>query len=179
MISTIQKKAVVVNGLSCSYLHAGNGKPLIFLHGWAQSSTTWKGVLSSLQNEYSVYAIDLPGFGQSETPPHAWTVEEYADFVHAFILALSLDHIALLGHSFGARIAASYASRFPVRKLILYATGGAARHSLFRGLNILLVRLLRPFAPNVLYRAHALLLTPSGYANTPKIETAQSKVMLD
>lgn len=174
-----QQKTITIQNLTCAYRYEGDGPVLILLHGWAQSSATWDNVAPILQKEYAIYALDLPGFGQSEAPSRAWTIEEYADFVQAFVRSLSLTPHAVIGHSFGARIAASYAVKYKTRRLILCAMADSAAFSPFRFINILLIRLLRRVMPLALYRGHRYLFTPSGFADVSALGAKRAKTMLD
>lgn len=168
---------ITIDGMSCSYTHTGAGKPLIFLHGWAQSLETWNGLIGDFA-EYAVYAPDMPGFGESDAPSRAWAIANYADWVHEFIEKLGLEGIVVIGHSFGARVAVEYAKQYPLQKLVIIATGGSPRHSWFRALNKLLVTIFRPFTPTLLYRVHAHMLTPRGYAQSNVIERSRALAML-
>jgi pimeloyl-ACP methyl ester carboxylesterase len=58
-------------------------------------------------------ALDLPGFGDSEEPPSAWSVDDYADFVLDFLAERGIRSVTLIGHSFGGRISIKLAARGP------------------------------------------------------------------
>ena len=75
------------------------------LHGWATSLDDFGEVIKELQN-YDVTALDLPGFGASETPEGDWGLKEYAKFVASFCKKVGLNDLyGLVGHSNGAAIA--------------------------------------------------------------------------
>lgn len=78
---------------------------MLFLHGWQDSSRTFDALTSHLSQKWRIIRIDLPGFGQTEMPPIAWSIDDYARFVAAFIGKLNLCVAVLVGHSFGGRIA--------------------------------------------------------------------------
>lgn len=115
-----------LNGLDTYYQDEGQGEPVVLLHGWGVSSQSLARVASSLATAYRVLSIDLPGFGWSRAPANAWGAVQYADHVRALLDALGLDRVALLGHSFGGRIAIVLAVQHPVRvaRLILVASAG-------------------------------------------------------
>ena len=48
------------------YVTGGTGAPLILLHGWPQSWYEWRGIMPELAKKYTVYAVDLPGLGDSD-----------------------------------------------------------------------------------------------------------------
>jgi pimeloyl-ACP methyl ester carboxylesterase len=74
--------------------------------------------------DYAVYTLDLPGHGRSD-PPGRDNVTAYADDVAAFITALKLENIVIVGHSMGGAIAQTMALRHPdkVAGIILVGTG--------------------------------------------------------
>lgn len=88
-----------------NYFQQGEGDTtLLFLHGWCIDGTYWMNQLESFSKSYSVIAIDLPGFGQSKAKRTQWTVEEYAQDVTAFIDAMNLQHVVIVGHSMAGEI---------------------------------------------------------------------------
>ncbi len=94
--------------------------PLILIHG---AGATHFDFPSSLQMLHAI-APDLPGHGQSD-PPSFRRVEEYAAAMHAFLDALDLPEVYLMGHSMGGAIAQMLALTMPERVcgLVLLATG--------------------------------------------------------
>jgi pimeloyl-ACP methyl ester carboxylesterase len=98
--ATIRDKQVEIN-----YLQQGQGDTtLLFLHGWCIDGTYWKNQVEYFSKNYSVYAIDLPGFGKSKADRTNWTVEEYANDVTAFIDAMNLKNVVIIGHSMAGEI---------------------------------------------------------------------------
>jgi pimeloyl-ACP methyl ester carboxylesterase len=97
---TIRDKQVEIN-----YFQQGQGNTtVLFLHGWCIDGTYWENQVEYFSKNYSVYAIDLPGFGKSKAERIHWTVEEYANDVTAFIEALNLKNVVLIGHSMAGEI---------------------------------------------------------------------------
>ncbi|MFP3040961.1 alpha/beta hydrolase [Treponema primitia] len=117
-----------VNGIEVNYFSAGQGEAVLFLHGWGSDFLSFKYFLDSLSAYYRVFALDLPGFGQSAEPPAAWSVDDYADFVLTFMGELKIDRVILIGHSFGGRISIKLAARknLPVSidKIVLVDSAG-------------------------------------------------------
>ena len=64
-----EDKFIEVNGNTIHYLKQGKGKPLILVHGFAGSTYTWRHLIPLLTDNYTVYAIDVLGFGLSDKPP--------------------------------------------------------------------------------------------------------------
>ncbi len=167
-----------MKGLSCSYLSVGTGANLVLLHGWGQSAQTWTNILPELSKKYTVYALDLPGFGMSEAPHAAWDIEMYADFVNDFVTQLGLQNIILLGHSFGGRVAYDYVTRYSVDRLILYSASDTARTTSFRRIALAVSSMLALIAPQTLWRLHASLLKPRTYSNIVNLSRADVQTML-
>lgn len=108
----------------------GSGYPMIVLHGWGSSVERWADVQRLLaRSGCATYAIDLPGFGGSDAPPKAWSVDDYATLVREFVDHQGLSHFALVGHSFGGRIAIKLAQIETGGIDLLILTGSAGlRH---------------------------------------------------
>lgn len=98
-----------------SYLRAGQGRPLLLVHGFGASARLWAGTLAALADLRTIYAIDLPGFGASPPRPAAPTLAALADEVLGLADALGLQEFDLAGHSLGAAVAALVAGRQPGR----------------------------------------------------------------
>lgn len=79
-------------------------KSIIILPGWGNTRNTFNYMISFLQNFFTVYVVDYPGFGNSPIPSHDLTIYEYSNLIHEWILSLKLDDPILIGHSFGGRI---------------------------------------------------------------------------
>ncbi len=108
-----------------AYRAAGHGPPLILLHGWAASSRYWLITLADLSADFRVYALDLPGFGDSPALSEAGTVVRQAQVVLEFADALGLTTFDINGHSYGAAVAVVLAASQPqrVRRLVITSLG--------------------------------------------------------
>lgn len=118
---------VVVNGLMANYQKIGSGKPLILLHGWGDSANTFSKLVDILQENYEIYALDLPGFGASQPPKEAWGLADYANFARCWINKIGIhQQYYLLGHSFGGAVATVGVaqSMLKPKKLVLLAASG-------------------------------------------------------
>lgn len=100
-----------IKKLNINYFCNGQNQPLIFLHGWGQSSDSFKPLITYYQQKYCVYAIDLPGFGKSDEPDYPYDIYDYFDIVCDFIEQLNIKNPIIIGHSFGGRIALLYGAR--------------------------------------------------------------------
>lgn len=117
---------IIVNNLATEYRDEGEGKVILLLHGWWDTLKTFDLITSSLINEYRVIRLDLPGFGGTEKPDKDWNLNDYINFVEAFINKLNLPVDFLLGHSMGGRIIikGQSADKLKVQKNILIAPAG-------------------------------------------------------
>lgn len=91
----------------------GAGLPVVMLHGLAVSHRYFLPVARALADRHPVVLPDLPGFGRSDKPRRAYDVGEHAEVMAAWLAARGLDRVALVGHSFGAEVAARLAVLLP------------------------------------------------------------------
>lgn len=101
-----------------SYIHyeeSGSGAPLVFLHGNPTSSHLWRNVTPRLGGGVRTLAPDLVGMGASGKPAIEYRFDEQADYVEAWIDALGLDDVVLIGHDWGGALAFDWAARHPTR----------------------------------------------------------------
>lgn len=122
----MELKQVVVNGLLTRYGRKGKGRKLLLLHGWGDSLATFHELSDTLAKGYEVIAVDLPGFGQTQAPASAWGLDDYADFIKAFLKKVEVDETeAVIGHSNGGAIAIKLlADGLSSKKLVLLASAG-------------------------------------------------------
>lgn len=108
-----------------SYRQTGSGPPMILIHGWGGSSRHWYSTMTELDNQWTMYAPDLPGFGQSPPLKGRSSIREIATKLMAFADALGLDQFVVVGHSFGGGVAAWLAAHWPERvtRLVITALG--------------------------------------------------------
>lgn len=94
--------------------------PIIILHGWGISGSKYHELQKLLEKDFKVYSPDMPGFG-SEKLKKDMVLDDYLDFLLGFMKKKKISKAILLGHSFGGRVAAKFASIHPekVSKLIL------------------------------------------------------------
>jgi pimeloyl-ACP methyl ester carboxylesterase len=108
------------------YLRRGAGPAVLVLHGWGGSIEAVYPILTGLEPIATVYALDLPGFGQTDPPPSPWGVEDYQGFVAAFMDAHAIGRATIVGHSNGGRVAIRMAATEPARaaRLVLVDSAG-------------------------------------------------------
>jgi pimeloyl-ACP methyl ester carboxylesterase len=105
---------------------AGEGLPIVLLHGARNEGSQWVEVMESLSQNFHCFAPDLLGFGESEKPNINYSIDLQVECIAEFCQALKLEKVYLLGHSLGAWVAATYALKYPeqVEGLILLAPEG-------------------------------------------------------
>jgi pimeloyl-ACP methyl ester carboxylesterase len=101
---------------------AGEGRPLVLLHGLLDDSEGWTGL--AMDTSRPCFAIDLPGFGGSDLPPYP-RIGAYAKDVAAGLKGLGIGECTLVGHSLGGAVATAVAERNEnVHSLVLLAPAG-------------------------------------------------------
>lgn len=116
----------VIAGTELYYEMAeGSGVPIVLLHGWGGSHVSFAGLFGQLKRAgRTVVSLDFPGFGASSPPGRNWGIYDYAVVTAAFIDALHLDGVLLVGHSFGGRVAIILAKLPFVRGVVLADSAG-------------------------------------------------------
>lgn len=109
----ILSRTVDVNGVKLHYLTAGQGTPVLLLHGFAQTSQMWRPLIAKLAPAHQVIAPDLRGFGQSAKPESGYTKKALAQDIHALSASLGLKQVAVAGHDIGLMVAYAYAAQYP------------------------------------------------------------------
>ena len=139
---------------------AGEGPPVVLVHGWPQHWYAWRKVIPILAKDHHVVAMDLRGFGWSEAPPSAYTKEEMAADIVALLGALDLGPVRLAGHDWGGFAGFLAALHAPDR-----LTGYAGFSILHPWTNV-------PLTPRTLSRAfYQLILAPPGLGRLVQSKT--------
>jgi pimeloyl-ACP methyl ester carboxylesterase len=109
----IESRFANVNGVRLHYLVAGEGDPVVLLHGYAQTSHMWRPLMAKLASTHTVMAPDLRGAGQSSTPADGYTKAAMAQDIHALVSKLGYKKIQIVGHDIGLMVAYAYAAQYP------------------------------------------------------------------
>jgi pimeloyl-ACP methyl ester carboxylesterase len=121
-----EPRFATIQGLEVRYLARGTGTPVLLLHGWGSSLETFHGMGGDLGRLFQVTAFDFPGHGESDLPPGTWHVDDFVELTLGLMAALGIEKAAVLGHSFGGRVAIKLAAAHPekVERLVLVDSAG-------------------------------------------------------
>jgi pimeloyl-ACP methyl ester carboxylesterase len=109
----IESRFAEANGIRLHYLFAGSGRPVLLLHGYAQTSHMWRPLIRALARSHTVIALDLRGFGQTDKPPAGYDKVTMAEDVHALVAGLGYERVGVVGHDIGLMVAYAYAAGHP------------------------------------------------------------------
>jgi pimeloyl-ACP methyl ester carboxylesterase len=93
---------------------SGKGFPVLLLHGFCETHQIWNGVLSALAESYRVLAVDLPGFGKSDLPGEAFSLEDIADIISKWLVEREIDKCVVFGHSLGGYVTLALVKKCPI-----------------------------------------------------------------
>jgi pimeloyl-ACP methyl ester carboxylesterase len=102
VVSGMSHRTVEAAGIRFHVAEAGEGDPVVLLHGWPQHWFVWRKVAPLLASDRRVICPDLRGFGWSDAPPGRYDKRTLANDVLALLDALELDQVDLIAHDWGA-----------------------------------------------------------------------------
>ncbi len=120
--TTIEQHRITVGGVPIFYQVAGQGPPLVLVHGLSGSGRWWRHNILPLARQFQVYVIDLIGFGRSHGR-HPFVLTEAAGYLVTWMDAVGIEQAGIIGHSMGGFITAELAAEFPQRitRMVLIA----------------------------------------------------------
>lgn len=128
-ITKLNYNKILINSHNIHYCQQGQeeGKDkILFIHGWLNYSGLWHGTMQEISPFFSCYALDLPGFGDSDDPQNDeyQTIGGFAKLVEGFCNELDITSCILVGHSMGGMTSLKVALECPdlVKKLVLVDT---------------------------------------------------------
>lgn len=112
-----------LDGTWIRYSVIGGGPPVLLIHGWLSSSRVWEGLAGRLAQRFTVYTLDLAGFGESDKPLSGYGVRNGSRLLYAFCAHFGLTRTGVVAHDLGGNMAVKLAADHPdvVGSLILVA----------------------------------------------------------
>lgn len=132
--SGLEADTVQVGELEIAYLRnskANDGDAIVLVHGFGANKDNWTRLADHLTREFNVYAIDLPGHGESSKPLDLdYSLPEQAERLASILEALAIEESHMMGNSMGGAITALYAARYPERlkTAVLFDPAGIYEH---------------------------------------------------
>jgi 3-oxoadipate enol-lactonase len=173
---------LTVNGFSMAYSDAGQGVPLLFVHGFPLNRRLWQPQLEGLSGIARVLAPDLRGHGDSDPVPGPYSMDLFADDLNAFLDALGIqEKIVLCGLSMGGYVAFAFHRKYAyrLRGLILAATRAAPDSPEARLARDQMMALAREQGVSAI--AESMLpkmLAPQTYSSRPDLVEQARSIML-
>ncbi|MDQ3586952.1 MAG: alpha/beta fold hydrolase [Actinomycetota bacterium] len=122
----MKRETIELHGQPLTYYRAGEGPPIVLVHGMTSSARTWREVMPGLAEKHTVIAPDLPGHGRSGKGRGDYSLGNYASGVRDLLSVLDIGRVTVVGHSFGGGVAMQFGYQFPDRlcRLVLVDSGG-------------------------------------------------------
>ncbi|MEQ5815808.1 alpha/beta fold hydrolase [Marinobacter sp. NFXS11] len=126
----LEADTVMVDDLEIAYLRnhqAVDGDTIVMIHGFGANKDNWTRLAGHLTDDFNVYAIDLPGHGESSKPLDiGYRLEDQAGYVARIMETLSVENAHIMGNSMGGAITALYAASYPerVKSAVLFDPAG-------------------------------------------------------
>jgi len=114
-VDGVEHRFLELRGLRVHVAEAGEGEPLVMLHGWPQHWYEWRHLIPSLAKRYRVICPDLRGLGWTTAPRDGYEKEELASDILALLDALKLERVKLVGHDWGGWVGFLVCLREPDR----------------------------------------------------------------
>ena len=117
---------IELHGHRVIYRIAGDGPPVVLIHGMVNSSRHWEEVALRLADRYTVVAPDLLGHGDSAAVRGDYSLGAHACSIRDLLTTIGIDRATVVGHSLGGGIAMQFFYQFPqrVERLALISSGG-------------------------------------------------------
>lgn len=106
-------KTVIFSGKEIFFSETGSRFPVVFLHGFLESSAIWEDFSVELSTSFRVICPDLPGFGHSPVVSEVHTMELFARSVKTILDSLGIEKCIMVGHSMGGYTTLEFAKLFP------------------------------------------------------------------
>lgn len=123
---SVKQGQISAGSVNTAYLSAGEGLPVIFLHGAGAGAVTWYPSIGAVSKSYHVIAPDIVGYGESDKPDAPYDRAYFSKWLNEFLSALNISKEHVVGLSQGGAIALQFALDNPdmIDKLVLVDAGG-------------------------------------------------------
>src|SRR5215210_2530017 len=113
-----------LEGVLIRYSVIGGGPAVLLVHGWLSSSRIWEQLAGRLAQRFTVYTLDLSGFGESDKPLSGYGVRNGSRLLYAFCAHFGLTRANVIGHDLGGNMAVKLAADHPdlVGRLVIVST---------------------------------------------------------
>lgn len=115
MTVTLNHRTETVDGLAWHWVEAGDGDPVVLLHGIPESWNCWQHQIPTLATQFKVYAFDLKGYGLSDKSDGDYTMNNVARELIACLDHIGIDRFRLAGHDWGVAISDHICDQIPQR----------------------------------------------------------------
>jgi pimeloyl-ACP methyl ester carboxylesterase len=102
-----------LEGVWIRYDVIGGGPPVVLVHGWLSSSRIWEQLAGRLAQRFTVYTLDLSGFGESDKPLSGYGIRNGSRLLYAFCAHFGLTRANVIGHDLGGAMAVKLAADHP------------------------------------------------------------------
>ncbi len=102
-----------LEGVWIRYNVIGGGPPVVLVHGWLSSSRIWEQLAGRLVQRFTVYTLDLSGFGESDKPLSGYGIRNGSRLLYAFCAHFGLTRANVIGHDLGGAMAVKLAADHP------------------------------------------------------------------
>lgn len=110
--SSYKSSFINIDGIKLNYVKVGKGPILVFVHGWANNWESWIPIIPYLENSFTLYLLDLPGFGDSDNLPY-YSIDSVSEYLAGFVKSLPGKPLSLIGLSMGSLVIGETGKRYP------------------------------------------------------------------
>ena len=109
----MQEHALIEKDLSLYYRIAGDGEPVVLLHGFGEDSTIWDGMIGELSKDYKLIVPDIAGSGRSTGKMEGISMSSIAEQILLILEKEKIGSCYMIGHSMGGYITLAFAEKYP------------------------------------------------------------------